>query len=28
MWNRLCHLSALAGFVIPSFGNILGPLIV
>jgi uncharacterized Tic20 family protein len=27
-WNRLCHLSALAGFVIPSFGNILGPLIV
>ena len=27
MWNMLCHLSALAGFVIP-FGNILGPLIV
>src|ERR1017187_514104 len=26
-WNMLCHLSALAGFVIP-FGNILGPLIV
>ena len=27
MWNMLCHLSALAGFVIP-FGNILGPLVV
>jgi hypothetical protein len=27
MWNMLCHLSALAGFVIP-FGNILGPLLV
>jgi len=26
-WNMLCHLSALAGFIIP-FGNILGPLIV
>ncbi len=26
-WNMLCHLSALAGFVIP-FGNILGPLII
>jgi hypothetical protein len=26
-WNMLCHLSALAGFVIP-LGNILGPLIV
>jgi uncharacterized Tic20 family protein len=26
-WNMLCHLSALAGFVIP-FGNILGPLLV
>jgi uncharacterized Tic20 family protein len=26
-WNMLCHLSALAGFVIP-FGHILGPLIV
>jgi uncharacterized Tic20 family protein len=26
-WNMLCHLSALAGFVIP-FGNILGPLVV
>jgi uncharacterized protein len=26
-WNMLCHLSALAAFVIP-FGNILGPLIV
>jgi uncharacterized Tic20 family protein len=26
-WNMMCHLSALAGFVIP-FGNILGPLIV
>ncbi|MGA2243404.1 MAG: DUF4870 domain-containing protein [Verrucomicrobiota bacterium] len=27
MWNMLCHLSALAGFVLP-FGNILGPLII
>jgi uncharacterized protein len=27
MWNMLCHLSALAGFVIP-FGSMLGPLIV
>ena len=26
-WNMFCHLSALAGFVIP-FGNILGPLLV
>ena len=26
-WNMLCHLSALAGLVIP-FGNILGPLLV
>ena len=26
-WNMLCHLSALAGFIIP-FGNILGPLII
>ena len=26
-WNMLCHISALAGFVIP-FGHILGPLIV
>jgi uncharacterized Tic20 family protein len=26
-WNMLCHLSALAAFVIP-FGNVLGPLIV
>jgi uncharacterized Tic20 family protein len=26
-WNMLCHLSALAGCIIP-FGNILGPLIV
>lgn len=26
-WGMLCHLSALAGFVIP-FGNIIGPLIV
>ena len=25
-WNMLCHLSALAGFIIP-FGNIIGPLI-
>lgn len=27
MWGMLCHLSALAGFIIP-FGNIIGPLIV
>jgi len=26
-WNMLCHLSALAGLIIP-FGNILGPLLV
>lgn len=26
-WNMLCHLSALAGFIIP-FGHILGPLLV
>jgi uncharacterized Tic20 family protein len=27
-WCVVCHLSALAGFVIPAFGHILGPLIV
>ena len=27
-WCVACHLSALAGFVIPGFGHILGPLIV
>jgi len=27
MWAMLCHLSALAGYLIP-FGNIIGPLIV
>jgi uncharacterized protein len=27
-WCVVCHLSALAGFVIPGFGHILGPLIV
>jgi uncharacterized Tic20 family protein len=27
-WCALCHLSALAGFVLPAFGHILGPLIV
>ena len=27
MWNMWCHLSALAGFIIP-FGNVLGPLLV
>jgi uncharacterized protein len=26
-WNMLCHLSALAGYIIP-FGNIIGPLVV
>ena len=28
MWCVVCHLSALAGFVIPALGHILGPLIV
>jgi uncharacterized Tic20 family protein len=28
MWNMLCHLSALAGFIGVPFGNVLGPLIV
>jgi uncharacterized protein len=28
MWNMLCHLSALAGFIGVPFGNIIGPLIV
>jgi len=27
MWGMLCHLSALAGFVIP-FGNIIAPLVI
>lgn len=27
-WCVACHLSALAGFVIPGFGHILGPLLV
>lgn len=27
MWGMLCHLTALAGFIIP-FGNIIGPLII
>ncbi|HEV2842865.1 MAG TPA: DUF4870 domain-containing protein [Chthoniobacterales bacterium] len=27
-WCVVCHLSALAGFFIPAFGHILGPLIV
>jgi len=26
-WNMLCHLSALAGYIIP-FGNVLGPLLI
>ena len=26
-WGMLCHLSALAGFVVP-FGNVIGPLVV
>lgn len=26
-WEMLCHLSALAGFIIP-FGNIIGPLVI
>lgn len=28
LWNMLCHLSALAGYIGIPFGNILGPLIV
>lgn len=28
MWNMLCHLSALAGFIGIPFGNVLGPLII
>lgn len=28
MWGMLCHLSALAMFVLPAAGNIIGPLIV
>jgi uncharacterized protein len=28
MWNMLCHLSALAGFIGVPFGNVLGPLVV
>jgi uncharacterized protein len=28
LWNMLCHLSALAGFIGVPFGNILGPLVV
>jgi uncharacterized Tic20 family protein len=28
MWGMLCHLSGLAVLILPSFGNILGPLIV
>lgn len=27
IWGMLCHLSALAGFIIP-FGNVIGPLLV
>lgn len=27
MWAMLCHLSALAGFIIP-FGNVIGPLVI
>lgn len=27
MWNMLCHLSALAGVIVP-FGNVLGPLLI
>lgn len=28
MWGMLCHLSALAMFILPAAGNIIGPLIV
>jgi uncharacterized Tic20 family protein len=27
IWATLCHLSALVGFVLPIFGNIIGPLV-
>jgi uncharacterized protein len=27
LWATLCHLSALIGFVLPIFGNIIGPLV-
>lgn len=27
-WCVMCHLSALAGFIVPGFGHVLGPLIV
>ncbi len=27
MWNMLCHLSALSGYIVP-FGNVLGPLLI
>ncbi len=27
-WGMICHLAALAGFVLPMFGNIIGPLVV
>ena len=27
-WSILCHLAALAGFVVPSVGSVLGPLVV
>ncbi|MFQ5583634.1 MAG: DUF4870 domain-containing protein [Calditrichia bacterium] len=27
MWGMLCHLSAIAGYIIP-FGNIIGPLVI
>jgi uncharacterized Tic20 family protein len=27
-WCMACHLSALAGFVVPAFGHVVGPLIV
>jgi uncharacterized protein len=27
IWATLCHLSALIGFILPIFGNIVGPLI-
>lgn len=28
MWGMLCHISALAIFIIPGVGNILGPLVI
>jgi uncharacterized Tic20 family protein len=28
LWGMLCHLAALCGFLVPSFGAVLGPLVI